>query len=188
MLVILRMRMEFIMTGLKIWIAFAVALTGYASEGLAADCPLLKAVYAPLDPEDDMSADAGKQNQYRARHIATNGAQNQAQYMLRIVEEKQNISYDFSYAYPNGYGGTALVFMGDSKHSSNHKMKSSDPGSSIFYFNDQLHAATPEQENPGSAPKYLMMPGLGGAFWYWEKGMRKFVPPAGLWAQISCDK
>ncbi len=167
--------------------SLAIALLALCSGARGAECPLLKAVYAPLDPEDDMSADAGKQNQYRARHIANNGAQNQAGFMLRITEENQKISYDFSYAFANGYGRTSLVFMGDSKHSAEPKMKATDPGSSIFYFNEQLHIATPEQEFPGPAPKYLIMPALGGSFWYWEKGQRKFVPPQGMWAMISCD-
>lgn len=158
---------------------------GAVSPAFSADCPLFKAVYAPVEPEDDMSAESGQQNIYRARHIRATPAPNQANYTFRIEEQKQHLSYDFSYAFPNGYGGTKLVFMGESKNNGKHKMKDSDPGSQIFYFDADMKSVLPDID--AKAPIYLIMPDIGSAFWYWTPGLRKFIPTSAVWKLLSCE-
>lgn len=144
----------------------------------AAECPLLKAVYAPID------AEAGKA--YSLQHVVRDVGANQAAYVLRIREARQAIAYDFSFAYANGYGGASLIFAGEPRKP-RPKLRDGDPGSPILYFDAGLSLA-PTYADPGKpAPAYVLMPDLGRAFWYWEKGDRKFVPPAGMWKQTTCE-
>ena len=168
--------------------ALSLALGAQAAQpALAIECDLLKGVYTPLDPEDDMSADAGKQNRYSARHVQKRLRFNQAQIVFRMNEANQNITYDFGYAFANGYGGTSIVFAGPSARSANHRMSEDDPISAIMYFDAGMKVATPDWEKGGKAPQYLIMPGIGSAFWYWAPGERKFVPPAGMWKLTACE-
>lgn len=153
----------------------------------ALDCDLLKAVYAPLDPQDDMSAEAGKQNRYSARHVAKRLRFNQASFAFRLNEANQKISYDFGFAFANGYGGTSLVFAGASGLSSHRQFQEDDPSSAIMYFDAKLKQAQPDWETGGKAPQYLIMPGIGSSFWRYADLERKFVPPAGMWTLSSCE-
>jgi hypothetical protein len=163
----------------------------FASFGLthlpaqASDCDLFKAVYAPLDPQDDMSAEAGKQRRYSAQHIKMRLRFNQAQFAFRLKEDEQKASFDFGFAFANGYGGTSLVFAGPTGRTSKHQMKEDDPSSSIMYFDDNLKQSMPDWEKGGKAPRYLIMPGIGSSFWYSGLG-RDFVPPAGMWKVTHC--
>ena len=167
-------------------LALMVTLAGHPQAALALECDLFKAVYTPLDPEDDMSADAGKQNRYSAQHVKKRLRFNQAQFAFRLSEANQKLSYDFGFAFANGYGGTSLVFAGRSDRSGAHKMSESDPSSPIMYFDANLKQAQPDWEHGGAAPQYFIMPGLGSSFWYWDLG-RRFVPPAGMWKLTSCE-
>ncbi len=168
--------------------AFSAAILGIApQEALALECELFKATYTPLDPEDDMSAEAGKQNRYSARHVKKRMPFNQASFAFRLSEANQKVSYDFGFAFANGYGGTSIIFAGRSDRADGYKMKDSDPSSAIMYFDDKLKQARPDWEKGGSAPRYLVMPGIGSSFWYWGPD-RNFVPPAGMWKLTSCDK
>jgi hypothetical protein len=133
-----------------------------------------------------MSADAGKQNAYSARHVIRNLPFNQAPFAFRLSEANQKISYDFGFAFANGYGGTSLVFAGKSDLRAHRKMRDDDPSSAIMYFDENLKQAQPDWEKGGKAPRYLIMPGIGSSFWYWDTS-RKFVPPAGMWKVTSCD-
>jgi hypothetical protein len=172
----------------KIFVLALLALTALSVPvDAAAHCPLLKAVYAPVDADNDMSASAGEHNSYRARHVAGHREFNQASYVLRITEERQKIHYNFGFAYPSGYGGIALIFLGSNLPRSPYRRKPTDPESSIFYFGKDLKPVTPG-ENPEVAPAMLIMPELGSSFWYWVPGNRTFVPPAGMWTRISCDR
>ncbi|MFN3892313.1 MAG: hypothetical protein ACK4MV_18120 [Beijerinckiaceae bacterium] len=164
--------------------AAALALTPLAASAL--ECDLFKGVYTPINPEDDMSAEAGKQNRYSAHHVRKRLRFNQAQFAFRLTEANRKISYDFGFAFANGYGGTSLVFAGRSDRTANHKMKESDPSSKIMYFDENLRQAQPDWEKGGAAPLYLIMPGIGSSFWYWDLA-RKFVPPAGMWKLTSCE-
>jgi hypothetical protein len=152
----------------------------------ALECDLFKATYTPVDPEDDMSAEAGKQNRYSVQHIKKRLRFNQAQFAFRLTEENQKISYDFGFAFANGYGGASLVFAGRSDRTGAHKMHEHDPSSQIMYFDANLKQARPDWEHGGPAPQYFIMPGLGSSFWYWDVA-RKFVPPAGMWKLTSCE-
>lgn len=167
--------------------ALSLALCAHALPARALDCDLLKGVYTPLDPEDDMSAEAGKQNRYSARHVQKRLRSNQAKIVFQMSEANQNISYDFGYAFANGYGGTSIVFAGPSARSANHRIREDDPISSIMYFDASMKIATPNWETGGKAPEYLIMPGIGSSFWYWMPGQRKFVPPAGMWKLTACS-
>ena len=134
-----------------------------------------------------MSADAGKQNSYSARHIVKRLRFNHAKFAFRMTEANQKISYDFGFAFANGYGGTSIVFAGPSDKSANHRTREEDPISSIMYFDAGLKVSPPDWEKGGPAPQYLIMPGIGSSFWYWFPGERKFVPPAGMWKLTSCE-
>jgi hypothetical protein len=159
---------------------------GLPQSAIALECDLFKATYQPLDPEDDMSAEAGKQNRYSAKHVIKKMPFNQAKFAFRLAEANQKISYDFSFAFANGYGGTSLVFGGPSDRTAGNKMKDSDPSSAIMYFDENLKQALPDWAKGGRAPQYLVMPGLGSSFWYWGLD-RNFVPPAGMWKLTSCE-
>lgn len=166
---------------------FCAALSGEMTHAaLGLECDLFKATYQPLDPEDDMSAEAGKQNRYSAKHVIKQMPFNQAKFAFRLSEANQKISYDFSFAFANGYGGASLVFGGPSDRTAGHKMNDRDPSSAIMYFDEKLKQALPDWAKGGAAPQYLVMPGLGSSFWYWGLD-RKFVPPAGMWKLTSCE-
>ncbi|MBX9760864.1 MAG: hypothetical protein K2Y29_18955 [Beijerinckiaceae bacterium] len=167
-------------------LAFVVCV-GAAQSARALECDLLKGVYTPLDPEDDMSADAGKQNRYSARHVVKSLRFNQAKFAFQLAEANQKLSYDFGFAFANGYGGTSIVFAGPTGQSANRRMREEDPDSSIMYFDADMKVATPDWEKGGKAPQYLIMPRIGSAFWYWAPGHRKFVPPAGMWKLTGCE-
>ena len=156
-----------------------------AAPAKALDCTLLKSIYAPIDADDDMSADSGKQNDYALTFAPSHGEINQATFVMRIAEAKQKLAYEFAFAFPNGYGGTALVFLG-APGQKKFKDARDDPGSKIMYFGADLKRVQPEGDVDGPAPAYLVMPGLGQSFWYWSKGERKFVPPDGLWKLTGC--
>ena len=156
-----------------------------AAPAKALDCTLLKSTYTPLDADDDFSADSGKQNDYSLTFAPKRGEVNLESYLLRITEAKQKIAYDFAFAYPNGYGGTALVFAG-APGGKKFKDARDDPGSKVLYFGEDLKRVLPEGDDGGKAPAFLIMPGLGQSFWYWSKGERKFVPPDGLWKLTGC--
>ncbi len=151
----------------------------------ALECDVLKAVYTPLDNEDDMSAEAGKQNRYSAQHIEKRLRFNQARFAFRIMETNQKLSYDFGFAFSNGYGRTSLVFAGPDVAGEDYKRDPDDPTSFIMYFDEGLKQTQPDWEKGGKAPHYLIMPGIGSSFWYW-KSERNFVPPAGMWKLSSC--
>lgn len=144
----------------------------------AADCPLLRAIYEPVDEE------AGKS--YSLQHVVRDVGANQAAYVLRIREAKQAIAYDFSFAYANGYGGASLIFAGEPRKP-RPKLRDGDPGSPILYFDARLSLAPTYADPAKPAPAYLLMSDLARAFWYWERGDRAFVPPAGIWKQTKCE-
>ncbi len=170
--------------------AVAILCVAFASSGPQAahalECDLFKASYTPLDPEDDMSAEAGTQNRYSAKHVKKRLRFNQAPFAFRISEANQKVSYDFGFAFANGYGGTSLVFAGASDRTTGHKMNDSDPSSAIMYFDEKLKQVRPDWATGGTAPQYLVMPNIGLAFWYWGPS-RNFVPPAGMWKLTSCE-
>lgn len=156
----------------------ALVLTVLASPAAAAECPLLKAVYEPVD------AVAGAA--YSARHVDRKVGANQATYVLRLSETVAARAYDFSFAYANGYGGASVVFAGPPSKPQQ-KAREFDPGSAIFYFDEKLGQAPTYADPEKPAPPWLLMPEIGRSFWYWSKGDRKFVPPGGMWKMTRCE-
>lgn len=148
----------------------------------------MKAVYAPLEPENDESRAAGQQASYRAGHVARQTTEDEPTFILRIQESRQALPYDFSLAFTLGYGGINLIFFGASTLKQPVQFKTTDPGSEIFYFGQKMNSVPPELDGTGLAPDTLFMASLGRSSWYWSPGARRFVPPpAGLWTRISCD-
>ena len=141
-------------------------------------CPLLRAVYEPVDAAPGAA--------YTARHVARKLESNQATYVLRLSDDRAARAYDFSFAYANGYGGASLVFAG-AADAPQRKARRSDPGSAIVYFEPSLAQAPAYADPDERAPAWLMMPDIGRSFWYWDKGDRTFVPPGGLWRQTRCQ-
>jgi hypothetical protein len=158
-----------------------------ASSGSALACPLLKATYTSLNKQEDMSVSAGRPHRdYEITHISKKIAHNQSDIVLRISEKQQKLSYDFGYAFTLGYGSTVLIFAGASAKSAYYEAKNKDPHSTIFYFDKDLKTVSPEKDDTKEAPVYLIMPELGASFWYWEPGLKNFIPPAGMWKQSGC--
>jgi hypothetical protein len=155
-------------------LAALVLMVPAAPAAATTDCPLLKAVYEPVD------AVAGAA--YSARHVDRKVGANQATYVLRLSEAVAGRAYDFSFAYANGYGGGGVVFAG-TPDEPQRKARRFDPGSAILYFDEKL-ALGPDYADPDKpAPAWLLMPEIGKTFWYWDKGDRKFTPPGGMWRQ-----
>ncbi|OYU48183.1 MAG: hypothetical protein CFE31_11005 [Rhizobiales bacterium PAR1] len=177
------------------WAAVAVlALTSpaaLAAPAVAPACPLLRAVYTPIEDEG-----FGKIENYELFHSEKTLPFNQAKAVITIrapangLVEKMR-SYDFGFAFTNGYGGTHLEFSGESAKSARYKLprgESEDnvPGSLILYFDEDLKTVEPLGEGEQAAPAYLLMPDIGRKFWYWQKSDRTFVPPGTMWKRTSC--
>lgn len=160
------------------WLAVFALWLGAGAAAAAADCPLLKAVYEPVDQPEGAA--------YAIRHVARDVGANQARYVLRIHDEKRARAYDFSFAYANGYGGASVVFAGEADKP-RPKLRDRDPGSAILYFDAKLAQAPTYADPDAPAPAYLLLPEIGRSFWYWDKGDRTFVPPAGMWRQAKCE-
>ena len=153
----------------------------------AAACLLLKATYKAINLEEDMSAtsSAGHRD-YEITHVTHKIAHNQSDIVLRISEKQQKLSYDFGYAFTLGYGSTVLIFAGASAKSATYEAKNKDPHSSIFYFDKDLKTVSADKNDTKEAPVYLIMPELGASFWYWEPGLKNFIPPTGMWKLSGC--
>lgn len=155
-----------------------IAAAMVAPAAASTDCPLLRAVYAPVDATEGVA--------YVARHVARKVPRNQAPYVLRLSDAASGRAYDFSFAYANGYGGASIVFAG-APSQPQRKAGRFDPGSPIIYFREALTQAETYAAPDKRAPAYLIMPGIGRSFWYWDKGDRKFAPPGGIWKMTRCD-
>ncbi len=172
----------------KFFKSLIVAFLVMMNAGSVLACPLLKATYTSLDPEDDMSVSANSPHkEYTITHITKKLLHNQSDIALRIAEQQQKISFDFAYAFTSGYGSTVLIFAGESSKSATYIAKNKDPRSSIFYFDKDLKTVSPDLDDKKAAPTYLIMPELGASFWYWEPGLKNFIPPAGMWKLSKCQ-
>ena len=178
------------------WLAVAVLVSASsaafaAPAAIAPACPLLQAVYTPVEDEG-----FGKIENYELFHSQKTLPFNQAKAVITIrapangpVEKMR--SYDFGFAFTNGYGGTHLEFSGESAKSARHKPPrggndDNQPSSLIIYFDEELKTVEPLGEGEKVAPAYLLMPDIGRKFWYWQKGDRAFVPPGTMWKRTSC--
>ncbi len=157
----------------------------------AQTCPLLRAVYAPIEDEG-----FGTIQNYELTHAIKKIPMNQAQVVATIrapangPAEKMR-AYDFGFTFANGYGGTRMVFSGESAKSAHFKPAKGDdddgaPGSLIIYFDAGLKVVEPLTEPDAKAPAYLIMPEIGAKFWYWQDGDRAFVPSGTMWKLKTC--
>ena len=164
-----------------------LAVTGLVPTAASAACPLLAAVYTPLDADDDMSAEDGVTNSYEITHVASTSDQSDRPWLVRVSEGRQKIAYDFAVAHPPGFGGAHLVM----KPRPGAKAKRSDaptPSSRLLYFGEDLRRVDPSAETAGEAPPYVQLPEISPAFWAWKRDGRRFVPPDGLWKLTHCRK
>ena len=152
----------------------------------AADCPASRAVYVALDFDDDMSAEAGTHNDYEItlpRHRLPSGEEAR---IVRVVEKKQALSYDFEIARPMGFGGTVVVFLGPSSAKKRPREADDLPRSRLLLFGADLRRVDLPDEGDPPAPAYVQLPEISPAFWNWGAGARRFVPPDGLWKLAAC--
>lgn len=153
----------------------------------ALECPISRAVYTAIDFDDDMSADAGTHNDYEItlprRALPSGGGEER---VVRIVEKKQSLSYDFGIARPMGFGGTTTWFLGASTAKKPPKETGDQPRSRLIFFAPDLRRVDVDDDGDPEAPAYLQLPEIAPAFWGWKAGARRFVPPDGLWKRTAC--
>ena len=173
---------------MAIWL---LALTALPVHAFAA-CALNKALYRPMEKSpDNVYYELTHSTQKKLRA-------NQADLVLTINSPNDSKSfkpgvgrsYDYGFAFSNGYRRTHLLYAGESAKSTTYdidtKTDTSAAGSTILYFDDNLRLVEPLTTREKLAPKYLLMPGLGPALWYANDGDRRFVPPEGLWKLALC--
>jgi hypothetical protein len=152
----------------------------------AEDCPASRAVYTALDFDDDMSADAGAHNDYEItlprRHLPSG----EDARIVRIVEKKQALSYDFGIARPMGFGGTTVWFLGATAAKKPPKETADQPRSRLIFFGADLRRVDLADEGDPAAPAFVQLPEISPGFWSWTAGQRRFVPPDGLWKLSAC--
>lgn len=152
----------------------------------AEDCPASRAVYTALDFDDDMSADAGTHNDYEITLPRRRLASGEEARIVRIVEKKQSLSYDFEIARPMGFGGTTLAFLGATTAKKPPKEADDLPRSRLIFFGEDLRRFDLPDDGDPAAPLYVQVPEISPAFWNWTAGKRRFVPPDGLWKRTAC--
>jgi len=170
-----------------------MALASPLAPAMAVDCPFVRAVYAPVEDEE-----FGTITDYEMTHSLKTIQANQSRYVATIRAPAKGPaakmrSYDFGFAFSNGYGRTSLVFAGESAKSAQFKPSKGEdydayPSSPILYFDEEmktLSAAAAPEDKP-TAPAYLLMPDIGSSFWYWQKSDRAFVPPGTMWKFKTC--
>jgi len=182
-------------------VASAIVLVLAATLPAAAlDCPLDKAVYTPLDADDDWSAPDGVANAWEITHPLRPEASADRPWVLRLAENRQGLAAEFGIADPPGFSATHVYMLvppdspakGDGKDKQKDKGKGSGfdaakaPSALIYYFGDDLKRVEPRGEAPPKAPPLLQLPGLSKAFWAWQRDGRRFVPPDGLWKLTGC--
>lgn len=166
--------------------ALTTLVAGAALPAQALDCPASRAVYTALDFDDDMSADAGTHNDYEItlpRRALSGGAQER---VVRIVEKKQTLSYDFATARPMGFGGVTVHFLGASSAKTPPKETGDQPRSRLIFYGADLRRIDLDDDGDPAAPAFLQLPEISPAFWSWTAGHRRFVPPDGLWKLAAC--
>lgn len=165
---------------------------GFSSSTQAQDCPLAQAIYAPI--EDDSY---GQYTGYELQHSRKKLWVNQSHMVATIraphqKDGKPARSYDFGFAFSNGYGRTSIVFSGESAKSAAYRPPKNDddygPGSHIQYFDAEMKEVAPHDGKYETAPLWLIMPEIGLNFWYWQGGDRTFVPSSGMWKRVACRK
>lgn len=167
---------------------FLAACLVLAGPAVAAEpaCPVSRAVYTALDFDDDMSADAGTHNDYEItlpRRTVPGGGEER---VVRIVEKKQKLAYDFAVARPMGFGGTTVHFLGAPDAKKPPKETADQPRSRLIFFGADLRRLDVADDGDPAAPAFLQLTEISPAFWNWKPGNRRFVPPDGLWKLAAC--
>lgn len=164
----------------------ALLVLAAAAPAAALECALDKAVYTPLDADDDWSAPEGVANAWEITHPLKSDASADRSWVLRLAETRQGLAAEFGIADPPGFSATH-VFM---QVPPGGKAKGLDagkaPSSLLYYFGDDLKRVDPRGETPPKAPPLVQLPGLSKAFWAWKRDGRRFVPPDGLWKLTAC--
>ena len=164
--------------------ALVVVLATGAAGAAPLDCPLVRAVYAPIDADDDWSADDGVTNAWEITHAPRTDTPSDRPWVIRLAENRQKLFAEFAVAHPPGFGG-AHVFM--VKPPTGKRVPVTDaPSAALYYFADDLKRLDPAAEGDPKAPPYLQLPGLSGAFWRGKRDGRRFVPPDGIWKLAAC--
>ncbi|MFG1479791.1 hypothetical protein V5F53_14195 [Xanthobacter sp. V4C-4] len=177
--------------------ACAAVLTLVATLPAAAlDCALDKAVYTPLDADDDWSAPEGVSNAWEITHPLRPDPSADRPWVLRLAENRQGLAAEFGIAEPPGFSATHVFMLlppggkdkgkGKARETGKRLDASTAPASLLYYFGDDLKRMDPRGEPPPKAPPLVQLPGLSKAFWAWKRDGRRFVPPDGLWKLAAC--
>ncbi|MFG1363196.1 hypothetical protein [Xanthobacter versatilis] len=176
----------------------AFLLLGAVVPVAALDCPLDRAVYTPLDADDDWSAPEGVANSWEITHPRKDGGSSDRPWVIRLSENRQKLTSKFGIADPPGFSATHVFMLvppvsaerGKDGRENGGKHKGFDattaPSALLYYFGDDLKRVDPPGEGMPKAPPLLQLPGLSKAFWNWKRDGRRFVPPDGLWKLTGC--
>lgn len=166
--------------------AFLAVAFAVPASAAAPSCPLVRAVYTPLDADDDMSAEDGVTNAYEITHVAGPSGESDRPWLLRISETRQKLSYDFAVVHPSaGFGGAHVLLVRPAKATAGRKGDPT-PSSRLFYFGEDLRRLDPEADVAAEAPLYVQLPEISPGFWNWKHDGRRFVPPDGIWKLAAC--
>lgn len=152
----------------------------------ALDCPLDRAVYTPLDADDDWSAPDGVTNSWEIIHQLKAGTSSDRAWVIRLVENRQKLAAEFGVADPPGFSATHVFMLVPPGGKSKRFDATKAPSSLLYYFGDDLKRVDPSGDGPPKAPPLIQLPGLSKAFWAWKRDGRRFVPPDGLWKLTAC--
>ncbi|NLH80017.1 MAG: hypothetical protein GX458_04115 [Phyllobacteriaceae bacterium] len=167
--------------------ATAVAfLLAAAAPAAALDCSLAKAVYTPLDADDDWSAEDGVANAWEITHPRRAGTDSDRPWVIRLAETRQKLAAEFGVAHPPGFGMAHVFMLTPPGEKGKHFDAGKAPSAPLYYFGDDLKRVDPEGEDDPKAPPLVQLPGLSKAFWDWKRDGRRFVPPDGLWKLTAC--
>lgn len=169
------------MTARALAATFVVGAAFAASPSLALDCAIGRAVYSPVGNVNEPADTA-----YELVHSDREALRRQSNLSVTIRHGEIGQSHDFTYAFANGYGGTSLIYAGPTGARLPYRPTSQSPGSAILFFDAAMRVTPPVYELGAPAPAFLIMPEMGGRFWYGGDGARKFIPPDGLWKLTAC--
>lgn len=168
--------------------AAAFGLLALATPAAALDCPLDRAVYTPIDADDDWGAEEGKPNSWELTHPRRAGTESDRPWLLRLTENRQKLAAEFAVAHPPGFGATHVFMVtppGAVPKGRRFEAKGA-PSGGLYYFAEDLKRIDPDGEGAPKAPPFVQLPGLSKAFWDWKRDGRSFVPPDGMWKLTAC--
>ncbi|MFK8252775.1 hypothetical protein [Ancylobacter terrae] len=168
------------LAGLAVLILAALAPAAFA-------CPLEKAVYTPLDADDDWGAEAGVANAWEITHVHPAPADADRPWIIRLAENRQKLAADFAVADPPGFSAVHVYMLVPPGGARKGFDAAKAPSASLYYFGDNLKRVDPRPDDGApAAPPLMQLPGLSKAFWDWKRDGRRFVPPDGLWKVTAC--